>query len=175
MVFVVLLIVMTCCPCVTTLRKVPYNYILLGALTVAFTYMLSMISAYHSVQAVFIAIGVTLIITIGVSIFAMQTKFDFTGSICMMMVVCLSFAFLGFGISLLIVGLFVKSIGILQAVYGGLGAMLMAVFLAIDTQMLIGNKRLKYSEEDYVDAALQIYLDICQMFLYLLQAFGSKN
>ena len=53
--------------------------------------------------------------------------------------------------------------------------MLMAVFLAIDTQMLIGNKRLKYSEEDYVDAALQIYLDICQMFLYLLQAFGSKN
>ena len=33
----------------------------------------------------------------------------------------------------------------------------------------------KTSVEDYVDAALQIYLDICQMFLYLLQAFGSKN
>lgn len=63
----------------------------------------------------------------------------------------------------------------MQAVYGGLGACLMAIFLAVDTQMLMGNKRLKFSEEDYVNAALQIYLDICQMFLYILQAVGSNK
>ena len=39
--------------------------------------------------------------------------------------------------------------------------------------MLIGNKRFKYSEEDYVNAALQIYIDISYMFMYLLQILGA--
>jgi len=173
-VFVTLLIVFTCCSCGGALRKVPCNFILLGLLTLAMTYMLSMISAYHRIEAVFIAVGVTLVITIGVTIFAIQTKFDFTSTICSLIILCLSLAFLGFGLACLIVSLFTK-IPILQAVYGGLGACLMAIFLAVDTQMLMGNKRLKFSEEDYVNAALQIYLDICQMFLYILQAVGSNK
>jgi protein lifeguard len=60
------------------------------------------------------------------------------------------------------------------AVYGGFGAILMAIFLAIDTQMLLGNKRLAFSPEDYVNAALQIYLDIGYMFLYILRLLASK-
>lgn len=108
------------------------------------------------------------------TIFAIQTKFDFTSSMCTMIILCLTLAFLGFGLACLIVSLFTRA-PILQAVYGGLGACLMAIFLAVDTQMLMGNKRLKFSEEDYVNAALQIYLDICQMFLYLLQLIGAVN
>ncbi len=57
----------------------------------------------------------------------------------------------------------------MQAVYGGLGALLMALFLAIDTQLLLGSKRYSFNPEDYVNAALQLYLDISYMFLYLLQ------
>lgn len=133
--------------------------------------MLGMISAYHQIQAVFIAIGITLFISIGVTLFAMQTKFDFTSK-CWLLAVCLSLAMLGFGLACAIS---FRYIPILQAVYGGIGAILMALFLAIDTQMLIGNKRFKYSPEDYINAALQIYLDICYMFLYILQIFGSKN
>ena len=108
------------------------------------------------------------------TLFAIQTKFDFTSSACMLVIVCLSLAFIGFGLACLIVSLFTR-IPVLQAVYGGLGALLMAVFLAVDTQMIMGGRNLQYSEEDYVNAALQIYLDICQMFLYLLQAFGTKK
>ena len=51
----------------------------------------------------------------------------------------------------------------------------MAIFLAIDTQMIMGNKRMAYSEEDYINATLQLYTDICIMFLYILQAVGSKK
>ena len=88
----------------------------------------------------------------------------------------LSFALLGFGISCgIVAGFYGKTIPILQAVYGGLGAIVMAIFLAIDTQMLLGNKRMAYSPEDYVNAALQIYLDICYIFLYILQILGAKK
>merc|ERR1719223_256189 len=48
--------IMQCCNS-KFLRKVPYNYILLIAITVTMTLMLGMISAYNSIQAVLIAIG----------------------------------------------------------------------------------------------------------------------
>lgn len=135
------------------------------------TYMLSMISAYHDVQLVLIAIGITFFISLGVTLFAMQTKFDFTSS-CWLVALCLSLALIGFGLACAIT---FRYIPILQAVYGGLGALLMALFLGIDTQLLLGNKRFKYNPEDYVNAALQIYLDICYMFLYILQLLGASK
>ena len=51
----------------------------------------------------------------------------------------------------------------------------MAMFLAIDTQLLMGNKKYKFDEEDYINAALQLYLDICYIFIYILQAFGGSK
>lgn len=131
--------------------------------------MLGFISAYHSIQAVIIAVGITFLITGGVTAFAMQTRFDFTQH-CWLVAICLSFALIGFGIACI----FVRN-NILQAVYGGLGAVVMAIFLAIDTQMICGGKRYQYSEEDYVNAALQLYLDICYIFMYILQMFGNNK
>ena len=134
-----------------------------------------MISAYHRIEAVMMAVGVTLVVTIGVTLFSIQTRFDFTGG-CVFVAICLSFALLGFGIIAGVASRYgTGNYYVLQAVYGGLGAALMALFLAIDTQLLIGNKRFRYSEEDYINAALQLYLDICYMFIYLLQIFGAGN
>ena len=135
------------------------------------TYMLGMISAFHTTQAVLIAIGITLFISIGITLFSIQTKFDFTQN-CWLVAICLTFALIGFGISC---GIAYRYISVLQAVYGGIGAIIMSIFLGIDTQMLMGDKRFKYSPEDYVNAALQIYLDICYIFLYILQILGAGN
>jgi FtsH-binding integral membrane protein len=64
---------------------------------------------------------------------------------------------------------------VLQGVYGGIGAVLMALFLAIDTQLIIGNKRYRFEAEDYVNAALQLYLDICYLFMYILQIVSAAG
>lgn len=130
--------------------------------------MLGFVSAYHSIQAVIIAVGITLLITGGVTLVATQTKFDFTKN-CWLVAICLTFALIGFGIACI----FVRN-NILQAVYGGLGAVVMSIYLAIDTQMIVGGKKYQFSEEDYANAALQLYLDICYIFMYILQAFGNK-
>lgn len=132
------------------------------------TYMLGMVSAYHDIDAVLIAIGITLLITIGVTIFAMQTKYDFTKN-CILVPICLCFALIGFGIACI----FFRN-DIMQAVYGGLGAVLMALFLVIDTQMILGGKRYQFSEEDYISATLQLYLDICYIFMYILNMFTNN-
>lgn len=131
--------------------------------------MLSMISAYHDVDSVLISVGITMLITIGVTLFAMQTKFDFTKN-CFLLLICICFALVGFGFACI----FVPS-NILNAVYGALGALIFSIFLAIDTQLILGNKRFAYNPEDYITATLQLYLDICQIFLYLLTLLGSKK
>lgn len=46
-------------------------------------------------------------------------------------------------------------------------------FLAFDTQMLLGNKRYAISPEEYIFATLSIYLDIVNLFSFLLQIVGG--
>ena len=61
--------------------------------------------------------------------------------------------------------------------YGAAGALVFMVYIVYDTQLMIGGKH-KYSldPEEYVFAALNLYLDIINLFLYLLSIIGaSKN
>lgn len=64
---------------------------------------------------------------------------------------------------------------ILQAVYGGLAAVVFGLFLAYDTQVVLGGKRYELSEEEYIFGALQLYLDVVYLFLIALSLFGNKN
>jgi hypothetical protein len=48
------------------------------------------------------------------------------------------------------------------------------IYLVIDTQLIIGGRRLAISMDDYVVGALILYMDIIQIFLYLLQLFGRR-
>ena len=61
--------------------------------------------------------------------------------------------------------------------YGAAGALVFMIYIVYDTQLMIGGKH-KYSldPEEYVFAALNLYLDIINLFLYLLSIIGaSKN
>ncbi|KTG30230.1 hypothetical protein cypCar_00003326, partial [Cyprinus carpio] len=63
----------------------------------------------------------------------------------------------------------------LHAVYAALGAILFCMFLAFDTQMLMGKKQYTISPEEYIFATLSIYLDIVYIFTFLLQLFGTPE
>lgn len=56
-------------------------------------------------------------------------------------------------------------------VYSVCGALLFSLYLIYDTQMMIGGKH-KYSisPEEYIFAALNLYLDIINIFLFILRA-----
>ena len=59
-------------------------------------------------------------------------------------------------------------------IYNLLGVLIYSVYLIYDTQLLAGGKRYQLSLDDYVVAALIVYLDIIMIFLYLLQLLGGK-
>jgi len=149
-------------------RRFPLNMILLGVLTLSMGYMMGMISAFYRIDSVLIAVGITAFVCLGVTIFSFQTKYDFTS--CMGVLFVVSLALMGFGI----VCIFTYS-KVLYTVYAGLGAVVFSIFLAVDTQLIMGGKRHEISAEDHVFAALMLYIDIVYIFIFILSLLGQRE
>ncbi|KAK4324362.1 hypothetical protein Pmani_004989 [Petrolisthes manimaculis] len=150
-------------------RKTPYNYIALAIFTLSEGYLLGCASATYDKWEVILAIGVTLIVTIALTIFAFQTKIDFT------MMSGLLFTLL---MVLMMFGIFalIFQDKVLNILYGCLGALIFSFYLVFDTQMMLGgNHKYSISPEEYIFAALNLYLDIINLFLYLLAIIGGSR
>lgn len=165
-VFFVSVCVISCCGSVR--RRHPWNLVALSVLTLSMSYMVGMIASFHDTESVVMAVGITAVVCFTVVLFSLQTKYDFT-SCYGVLFVCL--------IVLIIFGLlciFIRD-RILHIVYAGLGALLFTCFLAVDTQLLLGNKELALSPEEYIFGALNLYMDIINIFLYILAIIGRAR
>ena len=164
--FLITYLVLVCCESVR--RKYPANIILLLVFTLAFSYMVGTISSFYNIEAILFALGITTAVTLSVSLFACQTKFDFTKWLGV--AVAVSFCLFFFGIFCI----FFYS-RIMSLVYACIGAVLFTVFLAIDTQMIVGGKRHEISPEEHILGAILLYMDIMYIFLFILQIFGRSG
>lgn len=61
-------------------------------------------------------------------------------------------------------------------VYASAGALLFSIYLIYDTQLMMGGEH-KYSisPEEYIFAALNLYLDIINIFMYILTIIGATR
>jgi FtsH-binding integral membrane protein len=148
-------------------KTVPINYILLILFTVCESYMVATISAFNPPEIVITAALMTATIVIALTIYAFTTKTDFTllGGFIFMFTAIMLF----WGIFIMIFGFF------LYTLYCVLGVILFGIYLIFDTQLILGKFGLEYSIDDYILAALNIYIDIIQMFLYILQLLRREN
>ncbi|XP_012723821.1 protein lifeguard 3 [Fundulus heteroclitus] len=163
-------LVLVCCK--GPRRKFPWNLILLLVFTLALSYMTGTISSFYDTKSVFLALGITAVVCIAVTVFCFQTKVDFTkcqGLFCVLGIVTFVT-----GIITAIVLSF-KYILWLHMLYAAIGAIVFTMFLAYHTQLLIGNRKHSIGPEEYVFAALSIYVDIVQIFLFLLQIIGASS
>uniref|UniRef100_A0A3Q1GNN1 Zgc:110410 n=1 Tax=Acanthochromis polyacanthus TaxID=80966 RepID=A0A3Q1GNN1_9TELE len=161
----VFIVAFSCCD--NLRRQVPLNFIALGLFTIVEGMMLGSMSVLFEAEAVLWAVGATALVSFSLSLFAMQSKWDFTtasGSLWVFGWTLLSFALL---------------CAILRSqytyiAYACLGTLLFSLYLVFDTQLILGGKHRKYqvSPEEYIFAALNLYLDIVSMFLLLLQLIG---
>ncbi|XP_049777973.1 protein lifeguard 1-like [Schistocerca cancellata] len=160
----VMLILMSCC---TELRRrTPVNYILLALFTVAESLLLGCVAMKYDPVAVLMAAGVCAAVCLGLTMFAMQTKWDFTvlgGSLFAVLLVLIVFG---------IIAIIFPS-RVMLLLYSAFGAILFSVYLIYDTQLMLGGKH-KYSisPEEYIFAALNLYVDVINIFLYVLAIIG---
>ena len=160
------LIALVCCGDMA--KKVPYNYVLLTLFTLAEAYLVSICCMAYDPTIVLIAAGMTLGITIALTVYACTTTTDFTISMGAMINALFCLIFLG------LIGMFWHNYW-LETAISALGVFVYGMFIIIDTQMIADGKRHSISTEDYVIGALMLYIDIIGMFLYLLRLLGNSN
>uniref|UniRef100_A0A9J8B2S2 Transmembrane BAX inhibitor motif containing 1b n=1 Tax=Cyprinus carpio carpio TaxID=630221 RepID=A0A9J8B2S2_CYPCA len=156
-VYLVTYLMLVCCE--GPRRRHPWNLILLFIFTLTLSYMTGTISSYFDTKAVFLALGITAIVCIIVTIFCFQTKVDFTSCTGLLCALC---------VVLLVIGIITSIVLSFQYVSE-------ATFLAYHTQLLIGNRENTISPEEYVFGALSLYVDIVQIFIFLLHITGSSS
>ncbi|XP_013931285.1 PREDICTED: protein lifeguard 2 [Thamnophis sirtalis] len=130
------------------------------------------ITCYYNTTSVLLCLGITTLVCLSVTLFSFQTKYDFTSCQGVLFVMLMVLLFSGIILAFMLPFHYVPW---LQAIYAVLGAVVFTMFLAFDTQLLMGNRRYAMSPEEYIFGALNIYLDIIYIFSFLLQIFGSSR
>jgi len=164
---IVCIIALGCCPGVR--RTFPMNFIFLGIFTLCEGFLLGVAASRYNAETVLIAAGICAVVVFALTIFAFQTKIDFT--------MCGGFLFVAviilfcFGIAMIF-----WHNKVAYLVYACIGALIFSLYIVFDTQMMLGGKH-KYSisPEEHIFAALNLYLDIVQLFMFILSIVGSAR
>ena len=146
-------------------RTYPVNMLLLMAFTACEAFLIGMISSYYDIEVVLLAFVVTGAAVFALTIFAINTKIDVTrwGSMLFVLLIVL--------IVLILVGIFWVN-RIWYLVIAGFGALLFCAYLVYDIQLLVGGRTYAISPDEYIFAALTIYIDIINIFLFVMEIIG---
>uniref|UniRef100_UPI0037E92E18 protein lifeguard 1 n=1 Tax=Semicossyphus pulcher TaxID=241346 RepID=UPI0037E92E18 len=158
-IFIVVAVSLNCCKSFS--RRHPWNIVGLCVVTLSFSYVAGTMASFHDTTAVVITMGTTIAITLAIIAFSMQTRYDFTIWCGVLLILVVDIIM--FGIFCTFYYSYIANIA-----YGCLGALLYSLFLMIDVQLLMGTSSYGLDPEEYINAALKIYLDIVLIFLCLL-------
>jgi len=160
----IILIVMVCFKNLT--RKIPINYILLITWTFFESFIISTLTSFYNYKIVISAVGITVGMCVGLTAYACYTKKDFTycgGILFFFTFILMFFSFFG-----LIFGEW------MNILYCSCGIAVFGLYLIYDTQLILRNFNLKYSIDDYIIAALNLYIDIIEIFIYILKCIKNN-
>lgn len=161
-IFFITYIAIACCESVR--RKSPANMIAMAIFTLSLSVWVSSIAIYHDVYWVFMAMGITAALVLGLTLFSFQTKIDFTGYGMYLFGAC----WILFLFGILAAVFLSQHWPVVHTVYSALMALLFSAFLIYDTQQILGGKKYQISPEEHVYASIQLYIDVVYIFLAIL-------
>ena len=160
-----ILITLFCCTSVA--RKVPTNYILLCALTVCETFVLMWLTSFYTEASIILAAGMTLVVTIALTIYAFNTDTDFTAMTYTIIIIsivslmmCIAYIFIPYNSPWS------------HALSAGF-VLIYSFYMVWHTQLIAGGKENELTLDDYVIGAVMLYLDIIYMFIHILKLVGD--
>jgi FtsH-binding integral membrane protein len=160
---------MTCC-CRQAARNFPTNYLLLFAFTASEAVVIGFVGALYETNSVLIAAGVTVAACVGLSAYASFTNTDYTGYGPYLFVVLFTLCLWSF------IAILFPMDPLTHKVLAAIGTLLFCCYIVYDTQLIIGGRhKVQFNIDDYVFAALNLYLDIVNLFLFILSLFGKRR
>jgi len=114
----------------------------------------------------------TLGIFSGLTLYAVQTKYDYTDMGGYLLAFLLGFIIFGLMLSF-------ADAPTAHIVYASIGSVIFSFYIVYDTQLIIGgeHRKVMFHTDDYVLAAISLYLDVINLFIYMVDLLsgGSPN
>jgi len=151
-------------------HKSPLNLIVLFIFTVSSGYFVAFLSAVYDLTVILEAFFITTIIVSSLILYTMitRTDFHFLGVFCYVGV-CVLFLW-----SIMwIIAVFAFGIHLywLYQIFCLFGVLIFSMYLLYDISSMIHD----YSCDEYIIVAVNIYLDVMNIFIYILAVFGSDH
>jgi len=145
-------------------NEVPMNYILLGLFTLIQSYTVATVVTFYTVKSVILALGLTAGVTGLLAAYALTSKRDFSSIYASLF----SALFILLIASIFEVFFHTETFQMLLA---GAGAVIFSLFIIVDVHMVMHH----LSPEEYILAAINLYLDIINLFLHILRLVGERK
>jgi FtsH-binding integral membrane protein len=121
--------------------------------------MLGFVSAYVSIVAILAGVAIIFFVVFCVALISIQTKFDLTKKYSII-IINISESLIGTGIAVGI-GYTLSNEVNLQIIYGGVGALIVSLYLAIDTISLMSDERkIRFKIDEYAYTAIQLFVGL---------------
>mmetsp|Transcript_36315 Transcript_36315/g.67550 ORF Transcript_36315/g.67550 Transcript_36315/m.67550 type:complete len:251 (-) Transcript_36315:183-935(-) len=168
------LCVMMCCR--ETMRTFPKNYMFLGVFTAAESVFIGLACGQYNAHVILGALAITAAMFLMLTAYAFTTKTDMTSFGPYLFMALSAVCCVGFAVAVMqMMGLYVP---LLQTFYCLCGVILFSFYVIYDTQLMLGSyggHALEFSIDDYVFAAINLYVDILNLFVNILQLLGDRN
>ena len=149
-------------------QSIPSNYLVLTVFTLSYSWIIAAFTCLYTFRSVMTALFLTFITVLALTIYAWRTKEDYTISagtkIVSIVLLIASFLLLT-----------ILGVPFFHLLITSLLLVLFSIYLIYDTQLLCGKGRVKLSEDDYILAAINIYLDVILLFTKVLSILGEKK
>jgi len=146
-------------------KSYPQNLIFLSGFTALEAYSISVITSFYESRIVILALVFTLGIFAALTLFACQTKYDFTswvpylaGTLWIMIIFGFMAAFFPYSSTM-------------ELGYGIVASLVFSGYILVDTQLIMRH----YHVEEEIAAAISLYLDIINLFLAILRILNSQQ
>lgn len=146
-------------------QKHPLNLFLLGAFTLSESVSVGSIVTFYDASTVLLALVICTFLVLGLTLFAMQTRYDLTSMQGWLFTGLWAFVLVG------LAAMFFPFSSTISIVYSALGVLLFSGLLVVDTQVIL--RRL--SPDDWILGVVSLYLDSLNIFINLLNLLSRSD
>ncbi|KAK1288063.1 BI1-like protein [Acorus calamus] len=168
--YIVLIITpfITLCPLSSMYQRHPINYILLTVFTLSLSFAIGLTCAFTKGKVILEAALLTLAVVVSLTLYTFWAArrghdFNFLGPFLFSAVFIL--------IIFSLIQMFFPLGKLSLMIYGGLAALVFSGYIIFDTDNLIK----RYTYDEYIWAAVALYLDVVNLFLALLTFFRASD
>lgn len=146
-------------------KSYPTNLLFLAGFTGLEAYSISVIVSFYQSKIVLQAVLLTAGIFVALTLFACQSKYDFTS--------WAPYLFGGLWVLILFgfMAAFFPANSTVELAYSGIAALLFSGYILVDTQLIMRH----YHVEEEIAAAISLYLDIINLFLAILRILNNQQ